>query len=113
MKYKYNQLDNQHRLLIQEIKVLKETSSSYAQYFNGDILNTHNQEYTQWFVVFMEKTYKKIARTNFLYKFDPQNPTSFHKYIDENPFIVIFVELKNGNIVGGFSEEPFKKNHST
>ena len=47
MKYRYNQLDNQHGLLIQEIKVLNETGSSYAQYFNGDILNTHNQEYTQ------------------------------------------------------------------
>ena len=82
MKSKYNDLDNQHRLLIQEIKVLKETSSSYAQYFNGDILNTHNQEYTQWIVGVLEKMYKKIARTGFLYKFDPQNPTSFHKYID-------------------------------
>jgi hypothetical protein len=61
----------------------------------------------------LEKRYKKIGKTNFLYKFDPQNPTSFHKYIDEKPFIIIFVKLKNGNIVGGFSEEPFKKNHST
>lgn len=77
---------------------------NYSQYFNGDILNTHNADYTQWLVAHLEKMYKKIARTNFLYRFDTQNPTSFHKYIDEKPFIVIVVKLKNGNIVGGFSE---------
>jgi hypothetical protein len=113
MKFKYNELDNQYRLALIDIKTLRESSRCYTQYFTGDILNTDNSEYTQWIVVSLEKMYKKIGRTNFLYKFDPLNPTSFHKYIDEKPFIIIFVKLKNGNIVGGFSEEPFKKNHST
>ncbi len=46
MKFKYDELDNHHRLLIIDNKILLENSRSYAQYFNRNILNTHNSDYT-------------------------------------------------------------------
>lgn len=38
---------------------------------------------------------------------DLQNPTNFHKYIDNRPNVALIALLKNGYTVAAFSEEAF------
>lgn len=60
--------------------------------------------------VIEENTLKKIAKTKLLYRYDPQNPTNFHGYIDNNPNIVLLLKLKPNNyLIAGFTEWGLKE----
>lgn len=48
-----------------------------------------------------EETGQRIVKTKLLYKHDPLNKASFHKYIDNVESILVVVQTKNA-IVGGF-----------
>ena len=50
---------------------------------------------------------KNVCKTKRLYQYDPLNKTSFHKYIDGKPNIVLLIKLKNDMVLGGYSESPF------
>jgi len=49
----------------------------------------------------------KIVGTKLIYRYDELNKTNFHRYIDHKPHIVVLVKLKNGYILGGWSEGAF------
>ncbi len=51
---------------------------------------------------------KKIRSTCLIYKRDDENPTNFHKYIDEKPHIFLLVKMYNDQIIACYSEPPFK-----
>ena len=50
---------------------------------------------------------QEIVSTELLFAADALNPTSFHKYIDNVPDIVLIVCTESENYIGGFSESPF------
>jgi hypothetical protein len=46
-------------------------------------------------------------RTSLLYRLDPLNTTSFHKYIDKVPDIVLVVRTEKGLFLGAYTESAF------
>lgn len=51
---------------------------------------------------------RKIKGSKLIYKYDALNKVNFHKYIDNKSQIVVIVKLKNGKIVGAWSEGSFQ-----
>ena len=54
--------------------------------------------------------HNQVINSKLLCKLDPLNKTNIHKYIDNVPYLMILIKLKNGRILGGFSLSPFVKN---
>ena len=52
---------------------------------------------------------RKVFKTSLVYQYDVLNSTNYHKYIDGHPNLLLIIKLKNGYIVGGFTEDPFEK----
>ena len=59
---------------------------------------------------------KKIVGTKCIYRYDPLNTTSFHKYIDEIPNIVILVKTKTKDdkdwYIGSYSASPLSSKNA-
>ena len=59
----------------------------------------------------LKNRYKQAPNNSkLLCKYDLLNKVNFHKYIDDIPYLLVLIELQNGNIIGGFSFSPFNKN---
>lgn len=44
--------------------------------------------------------------TRLLYRYDPENKTNYHKYIDAHPDFCVTIKLKNGRLIAGYSQAP-------
>lgn len=49
---------------------------------------------------------KNIRKTKLLFKQDPYNNTNVHKYIDEQPNILIIVRTETDRFIAGYSTDP-------
>ena len=52
-----------------------------------------------------------MNKTKLLYHHDILNPNNFHVYLDDRPQLVVLIRLKNGYLLGAWSEGPFRPNH--
>ena len=47
-----------------------------------------------------------LTKTKLIYKFDPLNPTNFHKYVDGIKNVLVIAETQN-TIIGGYYSGSF------
>jgi hypothetical protein len=48
-----------------------------------------------------------VLKSKLVYRYDPDNKLNFHHYIDRKENILLIVEMANGSMLAGFTEDSF------
>ena len=93
-------------MLQDENRLLKEKINQIL--FHGPLLKKQNEHKN--FIVSQVQAIKQrpVSETVLLYRTDSLNGTSFHKYIDRVPDIVLIVKTRAGIVFGAYSESPLE-----
>jgi len=66
------------------------------------------EEHEYIYKLVQSHTGRSIRKSHLLYKLDLLNKTNFHNYVDGHECILLIIKSLKGNIIGGYSESPFK-----
>lgn len=99
----------EERVAKEEVRMVSE-SSPIGHLFLGDVLESSDEDYRKFLVELLaDYSRKRIAGTRLIYQLDPLNTVNFHKYIDGKEQIVVLIKLRNGNVLGAWSQGAFSK----
>lgn len=99
----------EERVAKEEVPMVSE-SSPIGHLFLGDVLESSDEDYRKFLVELLaDYSRKRIAGTRLIYQLDPLNTVNFHKYIDGKEQIVVLIKLRNGNVLGAWSQGAFSK----
>lgn len=76
--------------------------------FVGDVL-LNQDNYRYFLVSTLQKHHKNIINwTRLLYRWDPYNLVSIHRYIDGHPHLLLLIKTEKGQHIAAYSKGPFK-----